>query len=224
MIDGILIINKQKDITSYDVIRKLKKYLPEGQKIGHAGSLDPFATGVLIILLGKATKKMQSILDLRKVYRVKAQLGYSTDTQDITGEILEKGEINNDVDIEDLIEEKFIGKILQTPPQYSAKKINGKKAYELARKKISFELKPKEIEVYRFEVLSHNEDILEFEIECSSGTYIRTLVHDLGKLIGSYATAIELTRTSIGSFSIEDAINSQDINEDVVSSIIYDYE
>ena len=216
MIDGILLINKERGITSYDVIRKLKKVLPKGQKIGHAGTLDPFATGLLIILLGKSTKLMTKILELEKEYIVKAEFGYSTDTQDVTGE---KVYISRDLkkipkeSIEKSIKENFLGNISQLPPQYSAKKVKGKKAYEYARENKEVKLEPREISVKSFEIINFNWPIVEFKIVCSSGTYIRTLVHDLGISLGTYATAIELERTRIGDFNIKDSFDFNDIYE-----------
>jgi tRNA pseudouridine55 synthase len=197
MIDGILLINKQAGITSYDVIRKLKKILPQEQKIGHGGTLDPFATGLLIILLGKYTKKMVEILEMEKEYIAKAQFGYATDTQDITGKKI-KGISDlksvKQTEIEKLIKEHFVGEISQTPPQFSAKKIKGKKAYELAREGKEVKLQPKVVTVKNFEIIDYDWPSVIFRIICSSGTYVRTLINDLGLLLGTFATAVELER------------------------------
>ncbi len=223
MIDGILLINKEKDITSYDVIRKLKKILHKKQKIGHAGTLDPFATGLLVILLGRGTKLMERFHTLDKEYIVKAEFGYSTDTQDVTGEILEKseGEFNiSKEDIEEKIKSKFLGNIIQTPPMYSAKKVNGEKAYDIARKGETVELKEKEIHVKIFELLEYDYPRVTFRILCGTGTYIRTLVNDLGNELGCYATAVELCREKIGPFSLDMAISSQSIEEDILKAVI----
>lgn len=212
MIDGILLINKEQGITSYDVIRKLKRILPRGQKIGHAGTLDPFATGLLIILLGKYTKQMENILKMGKEYLVKAEFGYCTDTQDITGRKMKEVENLEEIsqeDIKQIIKENFLGKILQTPPQFSAKKVKGKKAYEYARKGIQVKLKSKEVKIVGFKIVEYNWPFVSFNIVCTSGTYIRTLVHDLGEKLGVYATAIELKRLRIGNYSLNDAIESK---------------
>ena len=223
MIDGILLINKERGITSYDVIRKLKKILPKGQKIGHAGTLDSFATGLLIILLGRSTKQMNMILQLEKEYIVKGEFGYSTDTQDITGKKIsvdtELSQISEE-EIRNEIERKFLGSILQMPPQFSAKKIKGKKAYEYARKGEKVNLKPKEVDVYQFDIVNYDWPMVSFKIVCSSGTYIRTLVNDLGINLGTYATAVELERTKIGKFLLKDALKSEDIGEDVNLNLI----
>lgn len=221
MIDGILLIDKEKDITSYDVIRKLKKVFPKGQKIGHAGTLDPFATGLLVILLGKATKLMNLIHGFDKEYMVKAEFGYATDTQDNTGKI-----INQNINIvprgviESTVSEYFTGNISQVPPMYSAKRINGKRAYDLARKNEQFELQPRAIEVTKFQIANYVWPVITFDISCSTGTYIRTLVDDLGKKVGTYATAQELRRVRIGDFEVIDAVTSQQINENIKNSII----
>ena len=227
MINGILLINKEKNITSYDVIRKLKKVLPKGQKIGHAGTLDPFATGLLIILLGKYTKQMENILKMEKEYLVKAEFGYSTNTQDATGKKIKVFKNNlktkrsevpfkvSEEEMSSIIQSKFLGNILQTPPIYSAKKVKGKKAYEYARKGQKIELKAKEVNIKRFEVVNYDWPFVQFDIICSSGTYIRTLVHDLGEKVRRYATAIELKRIRIGEYMLTKAINSEDIVEGV---------
>lgn len=214
MIDGILLINKEKGITSYDVIRRLKKILPKEEKIGHAGTLDPFATGLLIILLGKGTKLMESIGKLKKKYIVTAEFGYATDTQDPTGEkILVDKNLSKipKEKIEKKLEEKFLGEINQIPPIYSAKKIQGKKSYELAREGKTIVLNPRKIFVKEFNIINYDWPIIKFEITCSSGTYIRTLIDDLGKNLGTFATAIDLDRVNIGGYNVEEAFDSKDI-------------
>lgn len=223
MIDGILLIDKEENITSYTAIRMLKRILPKGQKIGHAGTLDPFATGLLVILLGKATKLMDTIHSLEKEYIVKAEFGYATDTQDYTGEKIKTTPTLIQISEEELkknISKYFLDNISQLPPQYSAKKVNGQKAYDLAREGKAVELKPKDVSIYSFDIVDYNWPIVTFRVKCSTGTYIRTLVNDLGEKIGTYATAMELRRTNIGEFSVEDAISTKDINEGIVDSII----
>jgi len=209
MINGILLIDKKKGITSYDVIRNIKKDYPKGTKIGHTGTLDPFATGLLIIMIGRqATKLMNRFHILKKSYIVEAQFGFETDTQDITGKVVSKtddGIVPTKEDIEKTINKKFLGKIKQIPPKYSAKKIKGKKAYELTREGKEFKLKPKEIEIFEFKILDYNYPNIKFEILSSTGTYIRTLVHDLARALGTYATSTELRRTEIGPFSVKQA-------------------
>jgi tRNA pseudouridine55 synthase len=212
MIDGILIVDKQVGITSYDVIRKLKKILGKSTKIGHAGTLDPFASGVLIILLGSCTKLMNDISALKKEYIVTATLGIATDTQDITGEVIKESEKIVEIeDIELTIENNLVGEIKQIPPKYSAKKVEGKRAYDLAREGEEFELKPSIVNIYKFEVLDYIYPTLICKILCGSGTYVRTLINDLGNILRCFGTASELKRTSIGDFNLSQSISSKDL-------------
>jgi len=223
MIDGILLIDKEEGITSYDVIRKLKYLLPRKYKIGHAGTLDPFATGLLVILLGKATKLMDTIHGLEKEYEVTAEFGYATDTQDCTGEKIHTTPTQSPISKEELetqIKENFIGDISQLPPQYSAKKINGQKAYDLARQGKEVELQPRDIKISTFEIVKYAWPFVTFRIACSTGTYIRTLVNDLGEKVGTYATAVALRRTRIGEFDVNDSISTKAINESTLESIM----
>jgi len=214
MIDGILIIDKEEGITSYDVIRKLKKILDKGQKIGHAGTLDPFATGLLVILLGRATKMMNTFHTYEKTYLVEGELGYCTDTQDREGKITDTREVITPPSLEDIervIEKNLIGDIQQTPPRYSAKQIDGKRAYDLAREGKEFELKSVQVSVSIFEVYEYEYPNFKCKIKCSTGTYIRTLIHDLGIKLGTYATTKELRRVNIGSFDGKEAVLSKDV-------------
>ncbi len=223
MIDGILIVDKELGITSYDVIRKLKRILDRGQKIGHAGTLDPLASGLLIVLLGKATKMMNTFHSYEKVYEVTAQLGFCTDTQDMEGKVLMKDESNRKPsrdEMEKIIENNFMGDISQTPPMYSAKKIEGRKAYDLAREGKEVVLKPSIISVSEFEVYEYEYPMFKCKIKCSTGTYIRTLIHDLGIKLGTYATTKELRRVSIGSFDVKEAVQSQDITDENRENIL----
>ncbi len=223
MIDGILLIDKEEGITSYDVIRKLKYLLPRKHKIGHAGTLDPFATGLLVVLLGKATKLMDSVHELEKEYEVTAEFGYATDTQDCTGERIHTTPTVSPISQEELetkIKENFIGDISQLPPIYSAKKVNGQKAYDLAREGKEVELKPKDIQVSKYEIIKYEWPFVTFRIVCSTGTYIRTLVNDLGEQVGTYATAVALRRTRIGEFNVNEATSTKAINESTLESII----
>lgn len=223
MINGILLVDKKKGITSFDVIREIKRKYPKGTKIGHTGTLDPFATGLLIIMIGReATKLMNRFHELKKRYIVEARFGFETDTQDITGIVVSKtndGIVPTESDIKSTVNKKFLGKIKQIPPKYSAKKIKGKKAYELAREGKEFKLRPKEIEIYEFKVLAYEYPNIKYEVLCSTGTYIRTLVHDLARVLGTYATATELRRTDIGGFSV-DEVDGSIIEVDKVLEIL----
>ncbi len=223
MIDGILLIDKEEGITSYDVIRHLKYLLPRKYKIGHAGTLDPFATGLLVVLVGKATKLMDTIHGLEKEYEVKAEFGYATDTQDCTGEKTNISSTTLEISKEELeenIKKYFIGDISQLPPQYSAKKINGQKAYDLARQGKEVELKPKDIHISKYEIIKYEWPFVTFRVVCSTGTYIRTLVNNLGEKVGTYATAVALRRTQVGEFNVNNAISTKAINEGTLESII----
>jgi len=214
---GFLLVDKDSEMTSYDVIRKVKWQLPKKYKIGHAGTLDPFATGLLILMLGRATKQWNKLQGLTKTYEVVAEFGYETDTQDRDGEMV--SEMDELVEIpKEKIEEamrKFIGKFLQTPPAFSAKKVNGKRAYELAREGKEVKLEPREVNITKFEIIDYSWPRVSFKVEVSSGTYIRSLVVDLARELESMATAIELRRTAIGQFSIDAAVSMEDVKRGI---------
>jgi tRNA pseudouridine55 synthase len=228
MIDGILLVDKEEGISSYDVIRRVKKSFVEREKIGHSGTLDPFATGLLILLFGKATKLMDTFLSYEKTYEAVGEFGFATDTQDITGEVVQRDESGNIPHIEDIrnsIEKNFLGDIEQTPPAYSAKRVNGQRAYMLARKGKEFKLKPKTIHISQFEIYEYEYPIFKTKIKCSSGTYIRTLIHDLGMSLNTFATTKELRRTSIGGYNVEESVRSEELlnmeNQEIKRRVIY---
>lgn len=224
MYNGILLIDKQEGITSFDVIRKMKRLLPRKYKIGHGGTLDPFATGLLIVLLGKGTKQMNNIHALDKEYVVKAKFGYETDTQDLTGKTINESDtVVTQEQIENALPQ-FTGEISQMPPKYSAKRVKGKRAYDLAREGKEFELQPKQITVHNYEILDYSWPEVTLMATVSTGTYIRTLVVDLAKVLGTYATATELRRTRIGNFSVEDAFPSKNIDDLDIAERIIDLE
>ena len=194
--DGVLLRAKPAGVTSHDVVAEVRRSLPRGTKVGHAGTLDPFATGLLLILVGRATRAQRFLMDLPKTYRAVARLGWTSTTGDRDGELVETGRMPESLAIPD-------GPQLQTPPAYSAVKVGGRRAYELARAGETPELKARPITVHRAELLWHEDDRAAFEIECSSGTYVRSLVTDLGD-----AYCDELERTAIGAFRLEDARRS----------------
>lgn len=210
-ISGILNIDKPAGITSYDVVDVIKKVFP-GSKVGHTGTLDPVATGVLPILIGDATKLSEELTAENKLYRVKMLLGVETNTYDITGTIMFASVVNqDDIYIRERIK-RFIGKQEQTPPIYSAIKVKGKRAYQYAREGKEVELKPRTIEIYDInniavDIKRHE---VTFDVFCSKGTYVRSLVNDIGKKIGCGATMIELTRLKNGDFDIKDSIKLYD--------------
>ena len=206
-----ILINKETDWTSFDVIAKMRN-ITKIKKIGHCRTLDPFATGLLILCLGKATKKINTFQDLPKQYLTTIKLGATTKSFDI-----EQTE-ENQVDILHLKEEqivaainKFVGKIEQVPPMFSAKKINGKKLYELARKEIEIELKPVAVEIYNIKIISIELPFVQILIDCSKGTYIRALARDIGKELGVGGYLTQLSRTAIGEHLSENAFQIDDL-------------
>lgn len=209
--EGIINVNKPSGITSFDVVRKLRRILHE-RKIGHTGTLDPLAEGVLVVCIGKATKLVQDIEGYEKTYIAGFELGYRTDTYDTEGQIIEKREINNVTlgELENVLK-KFIGEIEQIPPMYSALKVDGKKLYELARQGIEVERKARLIEIKFIDIIEF--DGLKGKIRCgvSKGTYIRSLIDDMGKALGTLATMTSLVREKVGSSNIEDSYTLEDI-------------
>ena len=169
---GIIPVNKPKGWTSFDVVNKLK-YKLKPLKVGHLGTLDPMATGVLLVTVGKATKLFDLMQEKKKTYVATFEFGYETDTLDATGDVQEKSEKIPSLDEIMNVLPKFVGEIDQIPPKYSAKSVNGVRAYDLARQNIDFELKPKKVKIYNIKFLSFESGLLKLEIECGAGTYIR---------------------------------------------------
>ncbi|MFA5792982.1 MAG: tRNA pseudouridine(55) synthase TruB [Candidatus Gracilibacteria bacterium] len=211
MTSGFIIINKPKGWTSHDVVAKMRGLLHE-RKIGHLGTLDPISTGVLVLAVGRdATKQVQNFMKLDKDYEVVMELGKKSDTFDTEGEVIETG-----FDLSTLGESKiklamarFWGESMQTPPRFSAKKIKGKKAYELARAGVEFELKPVPVTI-TCSYLELDLPFVRFNVTVTSGTYIRSLVNDIGEALGCGAVMTELKRTRVGDFKIEDAKRIED--------------
>lgn len=199
MKDGWIFIDKPKEISSFEVIRKLRKIL-NIKKIGHAGTLDPFATGVLAVALGEATKSI-SYFNASKFYQFRVLFGISKDTDDSTGKTLQTSDaIPSKKDI-DVCLKNFIGFQQQVPPRYSAVKINGKRAYKLARENKTFEIKSKEVNIQSLTCLAtEKKEEFIFTMECSSGTYVRSFARDLGKMLNTFAHVSELRRIKIGKF------------------------
>ena len=217
---GFLIVNKPKGITSFDVIRKLKPILKE-KRIGHVGTLDPFASGVLIIALGRYTKLFFLFDDLYKEYIAEGVFGESRDTDDVEGRVLEKTKNQNILsfnELEALIKNNFLGSILQKPPIYSAKKIYGKRAYDLARENKEFQLKSVNVFINNIELLEYNYPYFRIKTSVSKGTYIRAIVRDIGEITNNLAYTKDLIRTSIGDYNIDNAISLENINTDNIIS------
>lgn len=212
-ISGFILVNKPSGITSHDVVDFLRK-ITGIKKIGHAGTLDPLATGLLILGIGReATKKLGKFQKLDKEYVAKIKLGATSNTFDKEGKI-EKREFKKIPTLNEIKEvlKNFIGEIEQIPPPFSAKKISGKKAYELARKGIKFNLKPQKVKIYKIEILNYSFPYLELKISCSSGTYIRSLANDIGEKLNCGGYIEELKRTRIGNFSLENAVPLYNLN------------
>ena len=214
--DGIIVINKEKGCTSHDIVYKVKKMF--NTKVGHTGTLDPNATGVLPILLGKGTKISKYLIEHDKEYEVVLQLGVKTTTADEEGEIIEEKEVLKEsleqLEIERILK-SFIGKIKQMPPKYSAIKVNGRKLYEYARKGQEVEIKPREVEIYNIEItnIQKEKKQIEFKVSCSKGTYIRTLCEDIAEKMRTVGYMKELKRTKVGNFNIEQAITLGQLQE-----------
>src|SRR6266852_401438 len=206
-IDGVVLIDKISGITSHDVVEKFRRR-SHVKKVGHTGTLDPLATGLLVLCVGKATRLQAYLMGMEKVYEGVIQFGWATDSYDAAGTPAgEPNEVNVEhIDFTPLIA-PFLGAIEQMPPQFSAKKVGGVRAYELARKGEVAALTPKAITVYEFEISSVTGSTVRFRVRSSAGTYVRSLAHDLGEAAGVPAHLKELRRTAIGNFRIEDALS-----------------
>lgn len=238
MKSGILIIDKPQGITSHDVVGIVRKTL-KTKKVGHTGTLDPLATGVLIVCVEKATKLVNYLICDNKTYEAEMILGIKTDTSDITGKVIRKVE-ETSVDLcraKEVIN-SFVGKQKQVPPMYSALKVNGQKLYELARKGIEIEREARDIEIYeisnieigsqKIELKNDNDSDanysgeyinIKFKVSCSKGTYIRTLCEDIAEKLGTCGTMINLRRVQTGEFKIEDSIKIENITEENIISM-----
>ena len=241
MIDGILIIDKPVGLTSHDVVAHLRRIL-QTRRIGHTGTLDPFATGVLVMLVGKATRLAQFLDQDAKEYEAVVRFGFETDTGDRTGRRKAKGEGRKveELKIEELENalKDFRGEIEQTPPMYSAKKVDGKKLYELARKGVEIERKPVKVSIYKLEIIEPQRERRNTDREikdqrpktkdhalrvlCSAGTYVRTLAEDIGRKIGVGAHLAELRRTKAGRFDLSKAVTIEELEEIVAAAKMND--
>jgi tRNA pseudouridine55 synthase len=205
-IDGLLLLDKKSGITSHDAVEKFRRR-SKIKKVGHTGTLDPLATGLLVLCVGKATRLQAYLMGMEKTYEGVIQFGWATDSYDAAGEPTSE---TNEVNVEHLdftpLVAPFIGPLQQMPPQFSAKKVNGVRAYELARKGEVAALTPKSVTVYEFEIVSVTGSTARFRIRSSAGTYVRSLAHDLGAAAGIPAHLKELRRTAIGNFRISDAL------------------
>lgn len=214
--NGILIIKKEKGYTSNDVVSVLRGIL-RMKKIGHTGTLDPNAEGVLPVCLGKGTKLVSLLTDMDKEYTAAARLGVTTDTEDMTGTVLTEKQISlNEAPGAEEAERalySFLGDYDQIPPMYSAKKVNGKKLYELAREGKEIERKPCRVRINKIDLISYDFPILRFSVTCSKGTYVRSLIRDLGEKLGTGAAMESLVRTRVSEFTYEEALTLKEVEE-----------
>lgn len=214
--NGILIVNKPKQYTSHDVVAKVKKIC--GEKVGHTGTLDPMATGVLPLLIGQGTKLSKYLINHDKIYVSTIQLGKKTDTLDSEGNIIEEKAVNikllNKENVQKVLEFQK-GKKTQTPPIYSAIKVNGKKLYEYARKGVEVEIPKREIEIYNIELLNINEkdQTIELKVHCSKGTYIRTLCENIAESLGTIGYMKELNRVQVGQFNLSQSVTVEELEK-----------
>ena len=213
MIHGVINIHKEKGYTSHDVVAKLRGIVGQ-KKIGHTGTLDPDATGVLPVCLGKATKLCDMLTDKNKTYETVMLFGKVTDTQDISGTVISEGSV--ELLNEDMVKEtilSFVGDYMQVPPMYSALKVNGKKLYELAREGVEIERKARPVTILDIQIKEINLPRVRMEVSCSKGTYIRTLCHDIGEKLGCGACMEELIRTRVSRFKLEDSLTLSQVQE-----------
>lgn len=219
--NGIILIDKEKEYTSHDVVAIVKKITKS--KVGHTGTLDPNATGVLPLLVGDATKVSKYLINHDKEYIVELQLGKKTTTADIEGDIIEEKEVQNwifeDKERLERILQSFVGKQQQIPPMYSAIKVNGKKLYDYARQGKEIKIEPRNIEIYKIELLNvdRNQETISFKVKCSKGTYIRSLCEDIATKLETVGYMKNLRRIQVGSFKIEDSITITKLKKDMES-------
>lgn len=222
--DGVISIFKNTGMTSFDVVRIVKK-VSGTKKVGHTGTLDPEASGVLPVCIGKGTKIIDYIMNSDKVYEVEFRLGIKTTTYDLEGEIIEKNDPSN-INNEDILKaiNSFRGEYSQVPPMYSALKKNGVRLYELARKGIEVEREGRLINIYNIEDIKISNPTVSMKVTCSKGTYIRSLCYDIGEALGVGAAMTKLKRTKTSKFSEEESINISDINSDNINKFIISIE
>ena len=218
---GIIVIHKEKGFTSHDVVAKLRGIL-HMKKIGHTGTLDPDATGVLPVALGKGTKLVDLLTDKEKTYEAVLHLGIDTDTQDMSGTVLEERPVNVTEDEVRKVLKSFVGEQLQVPPMYSALKVNGKKLYELAREGKTVERKARPVCFYEIEPLEFHLPLVKIRVTCSKGTYIRTLCHDIGEKLGCGGCMEELLRSRVGRYSLFESHTLAQVEAAVADGTVQD--
>lgn len=216
MIDGIIIVNKPKGITSHDVVKEVRKIF-KIRRVGHSGTLDPMASGTLVILIGKATKLFKEFLRFDKEYVATLTLGKVTDTGDACGKVLKEIDIPAiDTDIINKIFKEFLGEIDQIPPMVSALRYKGRRLYQLARKGLEVPRQPRKVVIKELRLLKFSSPEIRFFIRCSSGTYIRQLACDIAEKLGCGGHISEIERQSVGPYSLKDAVGIEQINENYI--------
>ena len=218
--NGLIVVNKKTDMTSRDVVNILCKKF-NTKSIGHTGTLDPIATGVLVCLIGRYTKLVNIITAHEKEYIATLKLGILTDTLDITGNIIDTKKYDEDLNKINEVLKSFIGKYMQEVPSYSAIIVNGKRLYKYAKENIKVELPKREVEIYNIKLLEYNQDIIKFKVKVSSGTYIRSLIRDIGQKLNTYATMTNLIRTKVGNYDINTSYTIDDIKNDNYDLLTY---
>lgn len=231
--NGILILNKPKGKTSHDMVYFVRRLFGE-RKVGHTGTLDPDATGVLPICIGAATRASEFIMNHNKCYRAEMVFGKATDTQDVSGSVISESDVRVSRELLLGTIEGFIGQTEQIPPMYSAVKVGGQRLYKLARAGVEIERKPRIVNIYSIELLSFDEKMqtAQIDISCSKGTYIRTLIDDIGRKCGAYAYMSSLIRTKSGLYTIDDAYSPEELENmenpskvlKKTDTVFYDYE
>ena len=210
-VTGVLVINKHAGVTSHRIISACRK-LYDTPRVGHTGTLDPMATGVLPILLGRAVKASDYVMAHDKEYVAEMRLGLTTDTEDVTGDVLMESDVLPTEDAVMTACASFVGKIEQIPPMYSAIKVGGRKLVDIAREGGEVERKPREVEIYSIECEREADDLYKLRVNCSKGTYIRTLCADIGKKLGCGAAMASLVRTRTGKFTLDDCVTVEDLD------------
>jgi tRNA pseudouridine55 synthase len=218
---GIINLNKPAGISSARAVSRVKRLLPRGTKIGHAGTLDPFATGVLLLLVGKATRLCEQLMDQPKQYEATVKLGATTPTDDPESpETLTPGAQPVDRAHIEVALKSFVGAIAQRPPAFSALKVAGRRAYDLARRGQAVELQPRTVAVYAIELLGYEWPLVRLRIDCGRGTYIRAIARDLGEELKTGGHLVQLARTRVGEHTVARSSNLDDLNADSISTIL----
>lgn len=215
--NALLILDKPQGLSSHSAVYRIRKITGE-ERVGHAGTLDPMATGVLLILLGSAVRLSEWIVDHDKKYRATVKLGVETDTYDATGEIVKTAEVNASAQDIHTALESFVGKQDQIPPRHSAIQMQGKRAYKLARQGIEIEMQPRAIEIYSISNIEIDNELVAFDVHCSKGTYIRSLAHDLGAKLNTVAHLVGLRRVASGTFTIEQSLTLEQVSDAVAKN------